>query len=92
MQDPCAVFLRTVKLRYIFAALLPFADAKTSQTQDGTGVRGPDRVAARRPQPGTGIWPMQSNGDRLRQCLADAGQLFAYEHVHDAQGTKPGTN
>lgn len=49
------------------------------------------------PQPGTGTWPAQNNGGRLRHmpsgtCLADAGQLFAYEHVHDAQGTKPGTN
>lgn len=39
MQDPCAVFLRTAKLRCVFAMLLPFADAKTSQTQDSTGRR-----------------------------------------------------
>ena len=41
MQDPCAVFLRTVKLRCIFAALPPFADAETSQTQDGAETRAP---------------------------------------------------
>lgn len=44
------------------------------------------------PQPGTGTWPAQSSGAGCGTCLADAGQLFAYEHVHDAQGTKPGTN
>ena len=39
MQDPYSVFLRTVKLRCVFATLPPFTDAETSQTQDGTETR-----------------------------------------------------
>lgn len=34
----------------------------------------------------------EQRGAGCGTCLADAGQLFAYKHVHDAQGTKPGAN